>query len=27
LISSTRCRTFAAGGKFFPTAEASIRRG
>jgi hypothetical protein len=27
LISSARCRTFAAGGKFFPTADASIRRG
>ena len=27
LISSARWRTFAAGGKFFPTADASIRRG
>ncbi len=27
LISSARCRTFAAGGKFFPTADASMRRG
>jgi hypothetical protein len=27
LINSARCRAFAAGGKFFPTAEASIMRG
>ena len=27
LISAARSRTFAAGGKFFPTADASMRRG
>jgi hypothetical protein len=27
LIRAARCRAFAAGGKFFPTADASIRRG